>query len=134
MARAPLPPLAVSLGDPAGIGPEVIAKCWDSRSTFGLPPFVAIGDPRSIAAVWDGPIELVEDLREADGAFDYGLPVIPLNVPRADTPGHQSVAGAHTSPDSPEIAVGLARLGSASGVVPGRVGTARLCALVRRNT
>src|SRR5438105_3291991 len=56
MARPPLPPLAVSLGDPAGIGPEVIAKCWDNRSAFALPPFVAIGDPHSIAAVWDGPI------------------------------------------------------------------------------
>jgi len=49
-------PLAVSLGDPAGIGPEVIAKCWDNRSAFALPAFVAIGDPRSVAAVWDGPI------------------------------------------------------------------------------
>jgi Pyridoxal phosphate biosynthesis protein len=85
MARAPLPPLAVSLGDPAGIGPEVIAKCWDNRSTFALPPFVAIGDPRSIASVWDGPIELVEGPRQADAAFDYGLPVIQLNAPHADT-------------------------------------------------
>src|SRR6059058_3265714 len=126
MARPPLPPLAVSLGDPAGIGPEVIAKCWDSRSTFGLPPFVAIGDPRSIAAVWDGRIELVEDLHQADGAFDYGLPVIQLNVPRPDTPGHPSVAGAHTSLDSLEIAVGLARSGSASGVVTGPVAKEQL--------
>src|SRR5437660_2902807 len=126
IARAPLPPLAVSLGDPAGIGPEVIAKCWDNRSAFALPPFVAIGDPRSIAAVWDGPIELVEDLRQADGAFEYGLPVIQLNVPRPDTPGHPSVAGAHTSLDSLEIAVGLARSGSASGVVTGPVAKEQL--------
>ena len=111
MERAPLSPLAVSLGDPAGIGPEVIAKCWDNRSAFALPAFVAIGDPRSIAAVWDGPIELVEDPRQADAAFDYGLPVIQLNTPQADIPGHPSVVGAHTSLDSLEIAVGLARLG-----------------------
>ena len=51
-------PIAVSLGDPAGIGPEVIAKCWDNRGQLGVPPFVATGDPRSIAAVWDGPIEI----------------------------------------------------------------------------
>jgi 4-hydroxythreonine-4-phosphate dehydrogenase len=129
MARAPLPPLAVSLGDPAGIGPEVIAKCWDNRSTFALPPFVAIGDPRSIASVWDGPIELVEGPGQADAAFDYGLPVIQLNAPHADTPGHPSIAGAHTSLDSLEIAVGLARSGSAAGVVTGPVSKEQLYAI-----
>src|SRR3954465_9057642 len=126
MARAHQSPLAVSLGDPPGIGPEVIAKCWDDRDAFGLPPFVAIGDPRSIAAVWDGPVELVEDLRQADAAFDYGLPVIQLNTPHADTPGHPSVAGAHTSLDSLEIAVGLARSGSAAAVVTGPVAKEQL--------
>ena len=88
MARAPQSPLAVSLGDPAGIGPEVIAKCWDNREPFGLPPFVAIGDARSVAAVWDGPIEVVENPRQADAAFDYGLPLIQLNTPTAGVPGH----------------------------------------------
>ena len=129
MERAPLSPLAVSLGDPAGIGPEVIAKCWDNRSAFALPAFVAIGDPRSIAAVWDGPIELVEDPRQADAAFDYGLPVIQLNTPQADIPGHPSVVGAHTSLESLEIAVGLARSGSASGVVTGPVAKEQLYAI-----
>ena len=61
MADVPLGPLAVSLGDPAGIGPEVVAKCWDRRSEFNLPPFVAIGDPRSIGNIWDGPIEIIDD-------------------------------------------------------------------------
>lgn len=122
-------PLAVSLGDPAGIGPEVIAKCWDNRDSFALPPFVAIGDPRSLAAVWDGPIELVEDPRQADTAFDYGLPLIQLNAPQPDVPGHPSVAGAHTSLDSLEIAVGLARSGSASAVVTGPVAKEQLYAI-----
>jgi len=129
MARAALAPLAVSLGDPAGIGPEVIAKCWDNRDSFALPPFVAIGDPRSLAAVWDGPIELVDDPRQADSAFDYGLPLIQLNSPQADVPGHPSVAGAHTSLDSLEIAVGLARSSSASAVVTGPVAKEQLYAI-----
>ena len=129
MARAALAPLAVSLGDPAGIGPEVIAKCWDNRNSFALPPFVAIGDPRSLAAVWDGPIELVDDPRQADSAFDYGLPLIQLNSPQADVPGHPSVAGAHTSLDSLEIAVGLARSSSASAVVTGPVAKEQLYAI-----
>jgi 4-hydroxythreonine-4-phosphate dehydrogenase len=129
MARSLQTPLAVSLGDPAGIGPEVIAKCWDNREAFAVPSFVAIGDPRSIAAVWDGPVELVDDPRQADAAFDYGLPVIQLKTPHADMPGHPSVAGAHTSLDSLEIAVGLARSGSASAVVTGPVSKEQLYAI-----
>jgi 4-hydroxythreonine-4-phosphate dehydrogenase len=122
-------PLAVSLGDPAGIGPEVIAKCWDNRDRFGLQPFVAIGDPRSIAAVWDGPIEVVDDPRQADSAFDFGLPLIQLSAQEGDTPGHPSVAGAHCSLDCLEIAVGLARSGSASAVVTGPVSKEQLYAI-----
>jgi 4-hydroxythreonine-4-phosphate dehydrogenase len=129
MARALSCPLAISLGDPAGIGPEVIAKCWDNRESFGLPPFVAIGDPRSIAAVWDGPVEVVEDPRQADAAFDYGLPLIQINALQGDVPGHPSPAGAHMSLDSLEIAVGLARSGSASAVVTGPVAKEQLYAI-----
>jgi 4-hydroxythreonine-4-phosphate dehydrogenase len=129
MSPAPPYPLAISLGDPAGIGPEVIAKCWDSRGDFGLPPFVAIGDPRSVAAVWDGPIELIDDPRQADSAFDVGLPLIQLNAAHADMPGHPSVAGAHCSLDSLEIAVGLARSSSAAAVVTGPVAKEQLYAI-----
>ena len=129
MSEAPPAPLAVSLGDPAGIGPEVIAKCWDSRAEFRLPPFIAIGDPRSLQAVWDGPIEVIDDPRQADSAFDVGLPLLQLNAAQADTPGHPSVAGAHCSLDSLELAVGLARSGSASAVVTGPVAKEQLYAI-----
>jgi 4-hydroxythreonine-4-phosphate dehydrogenase len=122
-------PLAVSLGDPAGIGPEVVAKCWDSRSQFGLPPFVAVGDGHSIAAVWDGPIEVVDDPGQADAAFDHALPLIQVPAAGTDVPGHPSLAGAHCSLDSLELAVGLARSGSASGVVTGPVSKEQLYAI-----
>ena len=36
-------PLAVSLGDPAGIGPELIADTWAQRGSLDLPPFVVVG-------------------------------------------------------------------------------------------
>lgn len=126
MARQPLMPLAVSLGDPAGIGPEVLAKCWDNRDRFGLAPFVAIGDPRSVRSVWDGPIATIDDPREAESAFDVGLPLIQIPSPEPDLPGHPSVAGAHCSLDALEIAVGLARSGSAAGVVTGPVSKEQL--------
>jgi 4-hydroxythreonine-4-phosphate dehydrogenase len=129
MSETPPGPLAVSLGDPAGIGPEVIAKCWDSRDEFRLAPFLAIGDPRSLEAVWDGPIEVIDDPRQADAAFDVGLPLLQLNAAQPDMPGHPSVAGAHCSLDSLELAVGLARSGSASAVVTGPVAKEQLYAI-----
>lgn len=129
MTPAPAP-IAISLGDPAGIGPEVIAKCWDHRQRFELTPFAAIGDMRSLAAVWDGPIETIEDPRDADSAFDYGLPLIQLSsAEEAVIPGHPTVAGAHCSLDSLELAVGLTRAGTASAVVTGPVSKEQLYAI-----
>lgn len=124
-----LSPLSVSLGDPAGIGPEVVAKCWDLRSRFNLPPFVAVGDPRSIAAVWDGEIAVLEDPRDADSTFDHALPLLAVPAAEAGVPGCPSVAGAHCSLDSLEIAVGLARSGSVSAVVTGPVSKQQLYAI-----
>ncbi|HVL78399.1 MAG TPA: 4-hydroxythreonine-4-phosphate dehydrogenase PdxA [Sphingomicrobium sp.] len=129
MTRLPPQPLAISLGDPAGIGPEVIAKCWDNRDRFGLPPFVAIGDGRSLAAVWDGPIEVIDDPQQADSAFDAALPLIQLSAAESDLPGRPSMVGAHCSLDSLELAVGLARSGSASAVVTGPVAKEQLYAI-----
>ena len=129
MASTASEPLAISLGDPAGIGPEVLAKCWDNRAAFALPPFVAIGDPRSIEAVWDGPIEIITDPNEADSAFDVGLPLLQLLSAEDTGPGHPSVAGAHCSLDSLELAVGLARSGSAAAVVTGPVSKEQLYAI-----
>jgi 4-hydroxythreonine-4-phosphate dehydrogenase len=107
----------------------VIAKCWDNRDRFEIPPFVAIGDPRSVSMVWDGPLAVIDDPREADSAFDVGLPVIQIHSPDEDRPGHPSVAGAHCSLDALEIAVGLARSGSASAVVTGPVSKEQLYAI-----
>jgi len=129
VASIPSEPIAISIGDPAGIGPEVLAKCWDNRGMFNLPPFVAIGDPRSVGAVWDGPIMIIDDPRETDSAFDSGLPLIQLMSAEEDVPGHPSVAGAHCSLDSLEIAVGLARSGSAAAVVTGPVAKEQLYAI-----
>jgi 4-hydroxythreonine-4-phosphate dehydrogenase len=126
MVQLPSRPLAVSLGDPAGIGPEVVAKCWDRRADFDLPPFAAIGDPRAIALVWDGPIEAIDDPRQVDSVFDYALPIIQIASAEGDTPGRPSVGGAHCSLDSLEIGVGLTRSGSAAAIVTGPVSKEQL--------
>ena len=123
-----LAPLAVSLGDPAGIGAEVIAKSWERRRAQGLPPFFAVGDAAAIQAVWPGPLAVIGDPAEAAGAFDEGLPVI--RVADATTqPGGLDLVGARNALDALEMAVGLARSGAASGLVTGPVSKSRLYAV-----
>jgi 4-hydroxythreonine-4-phosphate dehydrogenase len=41
-------PLAVAMGDPAGVGPEITAKAWKARELHSLAPFFAVGDPRAV--------------------------------------------------------------------------------------
>ena len=129
MAGAPTRPLAIALGDPSGIGPEVVSKCWDNRDSFGLPAFVAVGDARSISQVWDGPIEVIDEVRDADSAFDIGLPVLHVAAADPTIPGFPSGSGAHCSLDSLELAVGLARSGMADAVVTGPVSKEQLYAI-----
>ena len=123
------PLLAVSLGDPAGIGPEVVAKAWDSRGALGLPPFVAVGDPRSLAEVWDGPVAILSNPSEAISAFEHGLPLLAVPAAASSLPGQPTTAGAHCSLDSLELAVGLARSGTCAGVVTGPVAKHQLYAI-----
>jgi 4-hydroxythreonine-4-phosphate dehydrogenase len=129
MADAALAPLAVSIGDPAGIGPEIVAAAWAARERENLPPFFAIGDRRAIAAVWDGPIITLAAPTDAAAAFDTGLPLVQVDDPGEIVPGDPNLAGARCALDSLEIAVGLARNGFAGGIVTGPVSKAQLYAI-----
>jgi 4-hydroxythreonine-4-phosphate dehydrogenase len=122
-------PLAVSLGDPAGVGPEVIAKAWAIRAAHRLPPFFAIGDRRSIEAVWEGPIVQIARPADAACAFETGLPLLQVDDPGEIEPGRPNLAGARCALDSVEMAVGLARSGAASALVTGPVAKAQLYAI-----
>lgn len=121
-----LPPLALALGDPAGVGPEIAAKAWERRAAEGLLPFFVVGDVRSIEAVWSGPIARISDPSEAWEAFGTALPLIQLEDAGEIIPGAPNVAGARCSLDSLELAVGLARSGAASALITGPVSKAQL--------
>ncbi len=123
-----LAPLAVSLGDPAGIGAEVVAKSWERRDAEGLPAFFAVGDSAAIEAVWQGPIALIDDPADASAAFAGALPVIRV-ADVTGPPGGMGLVGARNALDALEMAVGLARSGVASGVVTGPVSKSRLYAV-----
>ncbi len=119
-------PLAVALGDPAGIGPEVVAKAWAQRKRQRLAPFFAVGNPQSVAAVWDGPIAPIVEPGQAADAFARGLPVLPVEQPAGVAPGNPDRNGAQTALRSLELAAGLAQTGAAGGLVTGPVSKAQL--------
>ncbi|WP_114951146.1 4-hydroxythreonine-4-phosphate dehydrogenase PdxA [Sphingosinicella terrae] len=118
-------PLAVSLGDPAGIGAEVIAKSWERRDAEALPPFFAVGDEGALSAVWQGPVAVIEEPAEAAAAFGEALPLIRVSDATIP-PGGLDLIGARNALDALEMAVGLARSGAASGLVTGPVSKSRL--------
>ena len=62
-------PLALTLGEPAGIGPDITLAAWRRRAELDLPPFYLLADPQCLARRaerlgLDVPIELV-DARDA---------------------------------------------------------------------
>jgi 4-hydroxythreonine-4-phosphate dehydrogenase len=119
-------PLAVSLGDPAGIGAEVIAKSWTRRAAAALPPFFVVGEIAAIRAVWDGPAAPIASPGEAAAIFDSALPVLGIGEGCAAEPGRPNAAGARSALDALELAIGLTRSGAASAVVTGPVSKSQL--------
>jgi len=132
MTPPPIPdaaPFAITMGDPAGIGPEVIAKAWAVRDAQGLSPFFTVGDSRAISAVWDGPVERIGSPDEAAGVFDRALPCLQLDANGEIVPGHPNVEGAECALHALEIGIGLAKSGVVAGLVTGPVGKTQLYAV-----
>ena len=118
--------LAISAGDPAGIGPEIIGKCWAARDAQSLPGFFAIGDPRAFQAVWDGPIAVIGDPAEASGHFATALPVLPVTGNAPVVPGQPDLDGARCALQALEMGVGLARAGTVRAIVTGPIAKIQL--------
>jgi len=121
-----VPPIAIAMGDPAGIGPEVLAKAWARRADANLSPFFAVGDPRAIAAVWQGPVSVISEPAEAAAQFDAALPIVSVQDGGEIVPGQPDMAGARCALDALELAVGLVRSGAAGALVTGPVSKAQL--------
>lgn len=94
------------MGDPAGIGPELVLKAWLERNTQNLPCFIYLGDPDDLAKRADtigitAPIKILpegrsfpERLSEATTAFDNALPVVPLKLAKPSIPGRLDASNA----------------------------------------
>jgi 4-hydroxythreonine-4-phosphate dehydrogenase len=100
--------LAMTMGDPAGIGPEIAAKAWLALRESG-PGFVFIGDPATLPE----DVPTTPDWRR----FREALPVVPLTLRTPALPGRPDVRHAAAIIASIERAVTLARSGEARGMV-----------------
>lgn len=119
-------PIAISMGDPAGIGPEIIGKAWKAREDADLAPFFAIGDARAIQAVWNGPVIRIGEPSQATAAFREALPILSIEDAGDIVPGAPDTDGARCALHSLELACGLARSAAASAIVTGPVSKAQL--------
>jgi 4-hydroxythreonine-4-phosphate dehydrogenase len=84
-------PLALTLGEPAGIGPDITLTAWTRRREWALPSFYVIGDPallarRAQALGLDVPI-IAADPPSVHYAFAKALPVMDCGVPASAAPG-----------------------------------------------
>ncbi len=124
------PPLAIALGDPAGIGPELFAEAWVRRGSEDLPPFFAVGGAKLLPAAAaargiDLPIRRIASPGEAAAVFDLALPVLG-EIDGPYRPGLPDCAGAELALASLTEATRLAIAGAASGVVTGPIAKSRL--------
>jgi 4-hydroxythreonine-4-phosphate dehydrogenase len=115
-------PLALTMGEPAGIGGEITLKAWLARDREHVPPFVLIDDPARLAALaqmlgWTVPIKIVAAPEEAIGTFAAALPVLPLTLPRPPAYGRPDPANAAAVITSIETGVALVSEARAGALV-----------------
>jgi 4-hydroxythreonine-4-phosphate dehydrogenase len=114
-------PLALTMGEPAGIGPDVTIAAWLRRSEFGLPPFYCLADPDLITARAAAmgvrlPVESLTPA-EAASAFDRALPVVKLDSAVVARAGTVDATNAPAVIEAIARAVGDIRSGAASAIV-----------------
>tara|TARA_B100001939_G_scaffold331712_1_gene330000 strand:- start:20504 stop:21568 length:1065 start_codon:yes stop_codon:yes gene_type:complete len=111
-------PLAVTMGEPAGIGPEIILKAWDRRQEENLAPFVVLGAKDVLHQYApDLPLVSVTSPRDCPAIFDKALPVLDLPCPSRITPGQPDKTSAPQVIDAIDRAVELVFAGEARAVV-----------------
>ena len=125
------PPLAVTMGDPSGIGPEIIAKTWLAP---GLPrDWAAVGDVGVLEAAFAaldqrGRVRAVSRIEEARLAAD-ALDVVAASAHAPPPPlGQVSAASGRAAFDAIVLAIDLAKAGKVSGVVTAPINKEALAA------
>jgi 4-hydroxythreonine-4-phosphate dehydrogenase len=119
-------PLALTMGEPAGISGEIALLAWLRRREDGVPAFFVIDDPdrlERLAATlgWTVPIRALTRPEEAGAIFADALPVLPIALPRSVTPGRPDPANAPAVIAAIRCAVELVTQGRGAALVTGPV-------------
>jgi 4-hydroxythreonine-4-phosphate dehydrogenase len=114
-------PLALTLGEPAGIGPDITFAAWRRRSELGLPPFYLLADPDFVARrarqmAPDVAVAVVEPA-SASATFATLLPVVDIAVAVSAEPGHPDQSSAPAAIAAIRRAVADVGTGAASAIV-----------------
>mgnify|MGYP001824704843 CR=1 FL=1 len=111
-------PLALTCGDPAGVGPEITLKAW--QQVKGHLAFVLIADANMMANLGKAagvPITRIETASEAAAVMPNALPVLHEPLPVPPVPGQPELRNAAAVIASIDRAVALTRSGKCSAVV-----------------
>lgn len=121
MATSPAKPLALTLGEPAGIGPDITIAAWLRRRELNLPAFYLLGDEALVARRANS---LGADVKiasvsasEAEAAFADALPVVATGERATAEPGKPDSSSAPAALVSIRHAVADVRAGRAGAVV-----------------
>ncbi len=115
-------PLAVTMGEPAGIGGDIALMAWQAAARERLSPFFMIDDADRLMALatrleMTVPIIRIEEPEAATAVFGRGLPVLHRPIPHRVEPGRPDAANGAAVVAAIETAVTLARTGRAGAVV-----------------
>ncbi|WP_342587363.1 4-hydroxythreonine-4-phosphate dehydrogenase PdxA [Consotaella salsifontis] len=115
-------PLAVSIGEPSGIGPDVALQAFAARHELGLPIFFMLADPamlssRTKSLGLDIVLSEIGQPEGAGGVFPTALPVLPLSARHRDEPGRIAPENAAGTIEAIERGVDFALTGAASALV-----------------
>jgi 4-hydroxythreonine-4-phosphate dehydrogenase len=114
-------PLAVSMGDPAGIGLELAARVWSERG-HDTPPFFFVGDADALqraakrAGLPDPAIAIVDDAARVTASSDT-LCVLDVSLAMEETPGEPDPVNARATIGAIERGVAAVQSGAASALV-----------------
>ena len=123
-------PLALTLGDPAGIGPEVIVKAWAKLRGDG-PPFVVVGDYQALASASASGASIIQRVTAPDQAarvFPGAIPILDMPLRAPVVAGQPSASAATSVIQWIETGVGLALSGVVAGLVTAPISKAPLYA------
>ena len=114
-------PLALTLGEPAGIGPDLALAVWHRRAELDVPRFYVVADPdflsrRAGRLGLDVPIAAVTPAAAA-AAFASALPVVAIDVAVSAEPGRPDRSSAPAAIASIRRAVADVMAGAAAAVV-----------------